>query len=770
MADSKGNPRAIPLNADYAPQSERPPREAAPEGDLSRPFGYSGIRDVEVDLRQILLTLRRRKLVIIGSVLLITTLATLAVFQLTPEYTASAKVMIDTRRNQVVDIESVLSGLSADTATVMSEIEILNSRSLMERLVKQLGLIDDPEFNGALRPPGFVSETLHPRNWLSEAWVAVVFGPDPEQELSPSEKQDRIKAQVVDAVIGRFSIDPVRRSYVIKLSFTFEDPRKAALVTNALAELYIVDQLEAKFEATRRATSWLSDRLADLRVKVNVSEKAVENFRASQGLTRGRDSSIIVQQLSEISTQLILAKGNKAEAEARLRQIENLLKSAGGAESAVEVLSSPLITRLREQETEVLRKASELASRYGERHPRMINVRAEIRDLKKKIEFEVSKIAKGLANEVAIVRAREKSLAASLRKLEQKAAGHGRSRVRLRELEREATSNRLLYETFLSRFKETSQQEGLQRADARIISRAEPPVAPSFPKKRLIVVLAFVGSVFVGVAIVFLLESLDNGFRTGEQIESLTGVPTLGMVPLISGMKAKKQIDRYVLFKPTSSVSEAIRGIRTSLILSQPRPQTIAVTSTVPAEGKTMLALNLARAAATSGQKVVLIDCDFRRPRMHISLGIANDSALADVITGNKKFREVARLEMETGLMVVPSKVVPGNPLDLLDSDGMRKLVRALRDEFDVVIFDCPPVLAVSDVKIIGQYTDKLIYTVKWDAVPREAVLSGLKQVAEAGVPVAGIVLTYVNVSSHARYGYGDSAYYYGRYKEYYAD
>jgi len=749
---------------------ERLPREQPPEKDSFRPFGFAGIRDVEVDLRQVLLTLWRRKTLIIGCAVLITTLATLVAFQLTPKYTASAKVMLDTRKNQVADIGSVLSGLSADAATVLSEIEILNSRSLMERLVNQLGLIDDPEFNGKLRPEGFVAGTLHPRNWIPEAWYGAIAGADPAQELTEDEKAARTKSKVVDGVAKRFSIKPVRRSYVLSLSFTSENPRMAALVTNTLADLYIVDQLEAKFEATRRATGWLNDRLTTLRTKVQDSEKAVETFRARAGLTQGKDVSVNAQQLSEINTQLILSRSKKAEAEARLRQVKSLLKSEGGAESAIEVLSSPLISRLREQETEVLRKASEMANRYGARHPKMINIRAEIGDLKKKIKLEVSRIAKGLANEVAIARAREQSLMGSLKQLERTAAGQGRSQVRLRALEREAAANRLLYESFLSRFKETSQQDDIQQADARIISKAEPPAEPSFPKKGLIVALAFAGSLFVGIAVVFLLERLDNGFRTGEQIESLTGAPTLGMIPAVSALKAKNQIDRYVLFKPTSSVSESIRGIRTSLMLPHPRPKVIAITSTVPSEGKTMLALNLARVAANSGQKVVLIDCDFRRPRIHSAFGISNEHTLIDVIANAKKFAEVSRIEMETGLMVVPSKSIPGNPLDLLDSQGMRKLIEAMRDKFDMVILDCPPVLAVSDIKIIGQYTDKLIYNVKWDDTPREAVLSGLKQVAEADIPIAGIVLTSVNIKKHARYGYGDSGYYYGRYKEYYAD
>ncbi len=263
------------MNINHAHKTEGSPREEAPGNAQSHTFALAAIGDAEIDLRQIFLTLWRRKLVIFGCVLLITTLATLTALQLTPRYTASAKVMLDTRRNQTVDIQSVLSGLSSDAATVLSEMEVLSSRTLMDRLVRQLGLIDDPEFNGTLRPPGFVSATLHPRNWLPEAWLAAISGPDAERDLSPSEKEARIKAGVVDAVIEKFAISPVRRSYVISLAFTSEDPRMAALATNALADLYIVDQLEAKFEATRRATTWLSDRLGGLRSKVVNSEKAL---------------------------------------------------------------------------------------------------------------------------------------------------------------------------------------------------------------------------------------------------------------------------------------------------------------------------------------------------------------------------------------------------------------------------------------------------------------------------------------------------------------
>jgi polysaccharide biosynthesis transport protein len=350
--------------------------------------------------------------------------------------------------------------------------------------------------------------------------------------------------------------------------------------------------------------------------------------------------------------------------------------------------------------------------------------------------------------------------------------GHGRSEIQLRALEREAQANRLLFESFLSRFKETSQQKELQQADARIISRAEVPVGASFPKKRLIIAIALVGSAFLGVLLVFVLERLDNGFRTAGQIEQQTGVPSLGMIPVIKGKANLRYVDRYVIYKPTSSVSESIRSIRTSVMLSDvdEPPKVIALTSTLPYEGKTMLSLNLARVAAASGQRVLLLDGDLRRPRVHRSLGINNDKSIIELLNGELQLNEVCHVEEGTGMLVVPGKVVHANPMDLLNSNAMRSFISGLRGRFDQVIIDAPPILAVSDIKVIGQYSDKVIYCIKWNDTPREAAIAGLRQVIDAHLPLAGTVLTHVDVKKHAQYGYGDSGDYYGRHKEYYAD
>jgi capsular exopolysaccharide synthesis family protein len=751
---------------------------AVPADPGYKPQDAGGQLVGEIDLRQVLRTLWRRKAVILTTIFLVSILATLVSFQLTPIFTASTKVMINNRTNQTVDMEAVLSGLSADAATILSEIEILTSRTLIARVVADLDLGNVAEFNGSLRPKGFFATTLHPKNWWPEDWLEwnvisrAVLGTDQAHEMSATEIEGRITAGVVDSVIRGFTASPVRRSYVIDITFRSEDPRRAAAIANALANHYIVDQLEAKFEATRRATSWLNDRLGNLRRKVQESERAVELFRSQKGLVQGKKTSITTQQLSELNTQLILATSDRAEAEARYLQAKALLNSKDGVESAAEVLSSSLIQNLKEEEAKVLRKASELSTRYGERHPKMINSRAELRDITQKIGLEVSRIAKNLENEVAVAHAREKSLRKGLAKLEKKTVGQGRSEIRLRALEREAEANRLLFESFLSRFKETTQQEELQQADARVISRAEIPNKASFPKKSLIVAMAMVGSAILGVLLVFLLERLDNGFRTAQQIEQRTGVPSLGMIPKVGGKANQKHVDRYVIYKPTSSVSESIRSIRTSVMLSDvdEPPKVIAVTSTLPYEGKTMLSLNLARVAAASGQRVLLLDGDLRRPRLHKSLEIANDKSLIELLNGSLQMAEVQQVEERTGLVVIPGKVLHGNPMDVLGSNAMRNFISGLRGSFDQVIIDTPPILAVSDIKVIGQYSDKIIYCIKWNDTPRDAVAAGLKQIVDAHLPLAGTVLTHVDVKKHAQYGYGDTGDYYGRHKEYYAD
>lgn len=724
----------------------------------------------ELDLRDLLRTLWRRKALIISVTCLLTVLAGLTVFQLTPRYSAAANVMLETRRNQVTDIESVLSGVNPELATVLSESELIRSNSLLGRVVDKLKLVRDPEFNGSLREAPWYSSLLSVDTYLSKDIQKVLGLHQREPVMLPEEKATRTRAQVIESLLGKLSVSPVGRSLVIRISVESEDPRKAALIANTIADEYIVDQLEAKFEATRKATGWLNERLTKLKEKVRETESAVQAYRESVSDQLGRGSKQTDQQINELNSELIRAQAKRAEAEARLAQVQRLIQSGDSLNTAAEVLSSPLIARLREQESEVLRRVSELETRYGERHPEMVKARSELRDLRRSIAGEVRKIAQSLKNEVDVARARERTLERNVQKLENESQAQSKAEIRLRELQREAEANRTLYETFLQRFKETSEQENLQQADSRVISYADVPTSPVFPKKKLTLALSGIGALFLGTILAFVVERLDNTFRSSEQVETILGHSVIGMVPFVEKKSYSGNLSRYVAENPGSQVGESIRNIRTSIMLSNvdDPAKVIGMTSTVPSEGKTTLAAWMGQVGAQSGQKTIILDCDLRRPQLHQVFGLPNEDGVVDLLSGKCLLEHVIQHDDYTGAYFVRAGHSNINALDLLSSKRMGEYVTALKNNFDFVILDMPPILAVSDARILGRLCDSLVYAIQWDKVPRDLVANGIRVAEEAELPISGIAMTQVHVKKHARYGYGDYGYYYSKYRSYY--
>jgi len=738
-----------------------------------------------IDLREVLRKLWRRKNLVLGTIVTLTVLAAVIVLQVTPRYTASAFVMIDPRENRVVDIEAVVSGLSTDVEAIQSEIQVIRSRGLAAKVIDRLGLDRLPEFNENLREPGGLEQLLSPAaddgddgTALKAEWAgfltrlrnAVLGEPvDP----APGEQARRERAKVIDHFLERLRVRPEGRSRVIRLSFESENAELAARVVNTTADLYIVEQLEAKFEATQRATEWLNQRVGDLRAKVEASERAVELYRAEQGLTESRGVTVTSQRISELNSQLTIAASEVAEAQARVDQIEQALAGARSFEAVSEVLNSRLIQDLRVQQAAVERRAAELSSELGERHPRMIQLRAEADNIRGKIAAEVNKVAQALRNEVAVARAREATLRQQLAALETEAGELGAAQVQLRALEREANANRLLMETFLNRFKETTSQEDIQQADARIISRADRPEAASFPKKKLIVALAFVASAMLGLLLAFAVEQLDHGFRSMEQIERWTGVAGLGLVPALRGIrKLGRRPEQEVVDRPVSAYTESIRTLRTGLMLADVdrSPKVVLFTSALPGEGKTSLSLSLARLAAQTGETVVFLDTDLRKPRAHRALDLPGAPGLVEVLAGEVSLDEAIAADAATGLAFLGAGRGAPNPPDLLNSDHMRALIEELTGRYDLVVLDSSPLVAVSDARILARYADKTAFVVRWADTRREVVMNAMKQLLKADADLAGVVLSQVNVKSHARYGYGDSGYYYGRTNRYYAD
>ena len=701
--------------------------------------GSTGLND-EVDLRDVLRTLWRHKMVVFGTIVAITALSIVVVFQLTSLYTAETRVVIEPRETKVVDIEAVMSGLPANQSSILTEVEMLQSESLVGKVVDQLRLTEDPEFNKDV--------------------------PSTAQERRPE-----ARAEAIENFLRRLTVSPLGRSYVISIQFESADPRKAALITNTLADHYLTEQLEIKFDATRRATEWLSQRLGGLRQKMLEGQRAAEAYREEMGLIdavgpAGVPVSITAHQISELNRQIIAASADRAEAEARLRKIQGLLRSPKGVESAAEVLASPLIQRLREQEAIIIRKEAELATRYGDRHPKMINVQAEIRDLRRKIQVEVAKIVQGLKNRVEVARSRETSLQESMKRLKGGAAEENRVRIRLKELERQAEANRVLYETFLSRFQETSTQENFQQPDARVVSTAQVPVRPSFPNKPLIAGLAFVGSVFLGVLLVVVLENLRSGVYNAQELQSLFGVRALGLVPTLRGVsKRRRVLEDFVLDEPTSAYSEAIRSQLTwlsSLNADRP-PKVVLVTSAIAEEGKTTFCVSLARAAARAGKRTLLIDCDLRQRAKESSIEVGSQRGLVELLSDTKSVDEVVQKDGKSDMHFIRKGAKCSTPSDLLDSQKMKDLLTSLSAQYELTVLDSPPVLAASDARILSRMADKTVFLMRWGRTSREAAFAGLKEITDAGGDVAGVVLTQANLRKIGSYGYSAFRPYYER-------
>ncbi|MHA1112888.1 MAG: GumC family protein [Alphaproteobacteria bacterium] len=730
-----------------------------------------------VDPRQILGVLRRRKWLIAGIVLLVGGLATLFVNQITPIYSAEALLVVESSRENVLNIESVVQGLPQDYFTNETEAAVIASRELAVKAVERLNLRRHPLFDPDLAPPppgmlDAVRETV--RRWI--------LGDDAEEidveatatALSPEEAERQLKEDLVSYYLAGLNVVPSTRARVISVSYASSDPEFAALAANTSAEIYIQDQITSKGAVTVRASEWLTDRVDELGKRLLESEKRLEEFRRGSGIIEVGGASVLSNQLTELNSKLIVARAQNAEAEARYAQVYDLLQSEGGVETAAAVLDAPLIQRLREQETQVVRKIAELATQVRETRPRMILARNELKDLQGKIASEVNKIVLNLYNELEIAQVRADNLTREIGKLERRLDSEKDAEVTLRALESEVRANTQLHDTLLARLNETRvQEDDLQPADARIISRATPIYVPFYPRKKLLILAAVFFGLVVAVAFAFILEYLDSGFRSLHQMEANAGAPALAMVPWLKEVRRKRlHPHQYLMSKPNSAYGESVRSLRTAIMLSQPEmpPRSVAILSSVPNEGKTSTTLSLATLAARSGQRVVVVDCDTRHPRVHRFLDMPNEVGLIDYLTGAAEFEDIVEIDPLSGIHLIAAGSKAPNPPDLFASERMRVLLERLHNLYDLVLIDTPPMLAVSDALVLVRQVDRVLFVVRWAKTRRETVLAGIKQVKEAGAHLAGLVLSQVDIRKHAQYEYRDSGYYYGSYSKYYIE
>lgn len=745
-----------------------------------------------IDIKNLINIVRRRRTVLLWSICLGTALAALAAGLITPRYTATSAVVIQPHQARVIDLEAVVDDLAPDEVTVETQIELLTSRELAEHVVQELGLLSDPEFNLAIEEQVDGSRAI--ARWLPDAddtaralltqisaWlheygptvegVATELAPDtgepPAEEMGGVPASHQLE-EVVAAFLKKLEVSRGGRSYVVSIDYTSTDPEKAARIANAVAQSYVHTQLADKLAATTRATRWLTERVEQLRERLLESERAVEEYRTVNQLVDSRGTTLNAQQLATVNATLIAARAERADKEARLEQVRQALESGGSYDAIAEVIASPFITMLREQETALLRQKAQLSREYGERHPLMLQVEAELQDLTAKFDREARNIIRALEDEVMVARRRQRALEESLDEAKSQSAVIGQAGIQLAELEREAAANRTIYETFLTRLTETREQQDLLQADARVISAAFVPEEPSFPKPRLMVVSGFGASLMMGVLLAFLTEHLDRSVRTGRHLEEMLGVSSLGLVPSI---RPRQKHHQYLLEKPLSEYAEAIRSVRKSLQLSNVDrpPKIVMVTSTLPGEGKTTLATSLAASCASSGFNTILVDLDLRHPSVAREVSEPIKADLIDFMTDKASLEDIIHtVPSVERLSYIPIKQLTRSPLNLLESQKMSSLLADLRARYDYVVLDTPPALGITDARTTALLADAVLFVVRWQQTKAEPAQKGLEVLLDSHARVAGAVLTQVNLRRLRKLAYGDSAADYDGYKKYY--
>lgn len=717
----------------------------------------------DVNLSDILDRLRRRWRVIAGIVGAVVVMTVGFLYVVTPSYSAKGQLLIDNRANQVTNMNSVVVGPTSDITDVPNEVEILKSSILAGLVVESLGLDKDPEYNLVLR-----AETMENQPIWSRAQDAIQtsiksFFASSKKEAAPEEekkkakndeffeqvKVDQTRAHINEVFLKSLSVSSAQNTRVIDVEFDSKDPVKAAKVVNELMRLYLENQVQYQKRGMQKATERLEKIASELKDEVVAAENAVQDYRSKSRLIEAKGTSVTAQQLAELNSRLVQARAEEAAAAARLSQVSRLLKVPGSMAAAPDVLSSPIILRLKERETDLQRELSDLGTRYGAKHPKMIKITAELRDLRSTMTDEINKVVEGLSNEVAVARAKLAALQGGLGRLENDAIDINQQEIKLRELEREATSKRELHQTFLIRYRETSARQEMIEPVARIVSYAEPPRQPAFPKRTKTLAIATMLSALIAIAAALVLEALRRNFETAEEVEKVTGARCLGVLPrtqkpmaLLDGQQ------RLRLLNPYSRLNQAIQNIRSTLYLENEsrHPKTLLITSALPREGKTTFAAWYASFCASLGQKVILIDSDFERPKIHQIMEVSNEVGLANIFADDLDLKSVIRTDVKTGISFITAGRTDVRGSQLIDSTKMQEILDTLSWDYDLIVIDSAPVLALTDAHIIAKLVDSTVFVLQWCRTRHDMAIAAARRLQSIDVTsIGGFVLSQVS-------------------------
>ena len=713
-------------------------------------------------IQRLMSVFRRRLRLFAGVVLSVLALGLVVVLTQSPKYTATATVALNTKKQPVVTATATPDQLP-DSSGVDTEAEVLRSHALVQRVVKELKLDSDAEFNPSLRKPSVVAS------------ISAAIGGLVPKDVTPTPKNENMES-VVNQVGSGLRVNRLGLTYLINVSFTAGNPKKAADVANGFVKAYLGSQLDAKFNASTDASEFLDDRLKQLRAQVEQADTELQKYKIANNLMSSQGATLTEQEISTLDQQLAMTKAQQAEAEARLQTAKRQLASGSTGEDVGEALSSPVIQQLRQQRAAVSQRVADLQGRYGDKHPEMLKASRELSDIDSQIQSEVGRIISNLEAQAQVARQRTGSIMGSVSQSRGKLAGNNRAMVKLNELQRNADASRQLYETLLNRYKETNTEKGLQQTDAHVVSQAPVPSSPSTKKGLMIIFSSFV-ALLCGLSSVAVAELLDNGISDGEMIEQELDVAFLGSVPLLSSTADSPELarigpERYVVEKPLSSFAESIRSLNAAVLFSRLGVETkvVAITSSLPGEGKTTSAICLARTMALSGKKVVLVDCDLRQRAVQRILEREPDTGLLEVLNGDAVLDAALLPDTVSSAMILPLSNATFTPKDVFGTPAMTDLLNILRQRFDMVVLDTAPVLLVTDTRILSGLTDAVVLLVRWRKTARRAVATSLKLLRDAKAPLAGAVLTQVDLVQASGITQSDPAAYYKSYKKYYSE
>jgi len=726
-----------------------------------------------LDFRDVVNFLWRRWKFIASVAAFVVLAAAVYVARQTPLYTASAQMLLDPRKEKIAGQEAFLTEMAYDQFALESQISIIRSTALLRRVVEKEHLVGDPEFGvDAVVGTGALAS------------IRALFSP-PEQKAAGRASDDAIASaarlhRAVEAVKRSLAVTRAQgEGLVLTIAFTSPDPAKAARLANAVADAYVVDKLDARFDAAQRASAWLADRIAELRQQLRASEEAVARFRAENNLSGATSyTSLSQEQLGQLNARLVGARSETAEKKARLDILHKIEARGDNIAGLPDVANSGSLGDLRKQLADLSRQEADLLARYSGNHPAVVNLRAQIADVRRSVAAEIQRVAANIRNDFEFAKARQDAVERTLREATGQTDLDATNAITLRELERTAAVNKSMFEDFLQRAKITQEQSTFEARDARVITPAMPPGGPSYPKKMLILLGALAGGLAIGGVGAFALEKLSNGFMTPREVEDALALPLLASFSKIDARElivdgSALSIPEYLAVKPLSRFNEAFRSLRGAVQMCDVDhpPKVLQFTSTIPKEGKSTLALGFAASAAQSGVKVLLIDGDLRQPSVSHSLKAEKKSGLVDYLLGDAELQSVLIYDDKLRIWGLPAGRKAQNPSDLLASERMKALIAAFREKFDLVIIDSPPIGPVIDPLIVSRIVDKVVYIVRWASTVREMVAHSVDRFGGHS-KVAGIVFNQVIDAQAQKYGKHAYSYYYGvrDYNQYYTE